>query len=97
MVNWASQVALVVKNMTANAEDLRDTGSILRLGRFPGGGHGNPVQYSCLENPMDRGARQATVHRDAESCMTEVTEHASTNLKILSGFQILPFALNIDD
>ena len=43
MVNWASQVALVVKNMTANAEDLRDTGSILRLGRFPGGGHGNPV------------------------------------------------------
>ena len=46
---------------------------------------------------MDRGARQATVYRDAESCMTEVTEHASTNLKILSGFQILPIALNIDD
>ena len=98
MVNWASQVALVVKNVTANAEDLRDTGLILRLGRFPGGGHGNPVQYSCLENPMDRGARQATVHQSRkESCTTEVTEHASTNLKILSGFQILPFALNIDD
>ena len=67
MVNWASQVALVVKNVTANAEDLRDTGSILRLGRFPGGGHGNPVQYSCLENPMDRGAWHATVQGVAKS------------------------------
>ena len=52
----ASQVVLVVKNLLANAGDLRDMGSIPELRRFPGGGHGNPVQYSCLENPTDRGA-----------------------------------------
>ena len=46
-----SQVVLVVKNLPANAGDLRDTGSIPRLERSPGGGHGNPLQYSCLENP----------------------------------------------
>ena len=47
------------------------------LGRSPGGGHGNPLQYSCLENPMDRGAWRATVHGVAkESYMTEATEHA---------------------
>ena len=51
-----SQVALVVKNLPANAADIRDTGSIPRLGKSPGGGHGNPLQYSCLQNPMDRGA-----------------------------------------
>ena len=48
---WASQVALVVKNPPANAGDVRDLGSIPGLGRPPGGGHGNPLQYSCLENP----------------------------------------------
>ena len=52
----ASQVALVVKNPPANAGDIRDVGLILGLGRSPGGGHGNPVQYSCLENLMDRGS-----------------------------------------
>ena len=52
----ASQVAQVVKNLPANAGDLRDVGSIPELGRSPGGGHGNPLQYSCLENPMDREA-----------------------------------------
>ena len=52
----ASQVALVVKNPPANAGDLKDAGSIPGLGRSPGGGHGNPLQYSCLENPLDRGA-----------------------------------------
>ena len=52
----ASQVALVVKNPPANAGDIRDVGLILGLGRSPGGGHGNPVQYSCLEKLMDRGA-----------------------------------------
>ena len=50
-----SQVALVVKNLGVNAGDLRDTGSIPRWGRSPGRGHGSPVQYSCLENLMDRG------------------------------------------
>ena len=64
---WASQVALVVKNSPANAGDIRDTGLIPVSGRSPGGGHGNPLQYSCLENPMDRGAWQGTVLRVAKS------------------------------
>ena len=58
----ASQVALVVKNPPANAGDIRELGSIPGLGRFLGGGHGNPIQYSCLENPTDRGAWWAIVH-----------------------------------
>ena len=63
----ASQVALVVKNPPATAGDIRDAGSIPGSDRSPGGGHGNPLQYSCLENPMDRGAWQATAHRVAKS------------------------------
>ena len=51
----------VVKNLLANAGDIREVGSIPRLGRSPGGGYGNPLQYSCLENTMDRGAWQAIV------------------------------------
>ena len=51
-----SQVVLVVKNLPANAGDIRNAGSIPGLRRFPGGGHGNPLQYSSLESPMDRGA-----------------------------------------
>ena len=66
-MSWASQVVLMVKNSPANAGDVRDTGSIPGSGRFPGGGHGNPLQYSCLENPMDRGAWWAMVHRVAQS------------------------------
>ena len=50
------------KNWPANAGDIRDVGSIPGLGRFPGEGNGNPVQYSCLENPIDRRTWQATVH-----------------------------------
>ena len=56
----ASQLALVIKNMPANAGDIRDTGLIPGLGISPRRGHGNPLQYSCLENPMDRGAWRAT-------------------------------------
>jgi len=52
----------MVKNPPANAGDIRDTGSIPGLGRFPGEGNGNPLQYSCLGNPMDRGAWWAVVH-----------------------------------
>ena len=70
---WASQVVLVVKNLPANAGDIRDVGSIPGWGRSPGGGHGNPLQYSCLENPMDRGILQAIVLMVAESDMTKVT------------------------
>ena len=54
--NCASQVALEVKNPPASSGSIRDAGSIPGSGRSPGGGHGNPLQYSCLENPMDRGA-----------------------------------------
>ena len=54
---------LVVKNLPANAGDIRDVGSIPGWGRSPGGGHGNPPQYSCLKNPVDGGDWQATVHR----------------------------------
>ena len=60
-------MALVVKNPPANAGDVRDTGSIPGLGRSPRGGRGNPLQYSCLENPMGREAWRATVHGVAES------------------------------
>ena len=63
----ASQVALVVKNPPPNAGDIRDVGSIPGLGRSPGGGHGNPLQCSCLENCMDRGAWWATVQRVTKS------------------------------
>ena len=63
----ASQVVLVVKNPPANAGDVRDTDVIPGSGRSPGEGHGNSLQYSCLENPMDRGAWQAAVRRVAKS------------------------------
>ena len=61
MTTWASQVALVVKNPPANPRDIRDVGSIPGSERALGEGNGSPFQYSCLENPMDRGARQLTV------------------------------------
>ena len=62
----ASQVAPVVKSPIANVGDIRDIGLIPGLGRDPGGGHGNPLQYSCLENPTDGGAWRATLHRVAK-------------------------------
>ena len=64
-------MALVVEKLPASAGDIRDTGSISESGRSPGGGHGNPVQHSCLENPMGRGAWRATVHEVSESDTTE--------------------------
>ena len=67
----------LVKNLATNAGDLRDASSIPRLGRFSGKGRDNPLQYSCLENPMDRGAWKATVHRVAQS-QTQL-KHLSTH------------------
>ena len=61
------------KEPACNGRDIRDVGSIPGLGRSPGGGPGNPLQYSCLENPIDGGVWQATVHRVAELDTTEVT------------------------
>ena len=73
----ASQVALVIKNPLVNTGDTRDAGSVLGLGRSPGKGQGNPLQYSCLENPMDRGVWWAIVWRVTKSrtrlkCLTLV-------------------------
>ena len=62
---WASQMVLVEKKLPLG--DLRDSGLIPGSGRSPGGGNGNPLQYSCLENPMDRGAWQAIVHGVAKN------------------------------
>ena len=67
------QVALVVKSLPANLGDIRDVGSIPGLRRSPGGGHGNPLQCSRLENLMDRGAWRATFMGCKESDTTEVT------------------------
>ena len=77
-----SRRELVVKNLPASAGDIRDAGLIPELGRSPGGGHGNPLQCSCLENPVDRGAWWATVHRLTESDTTEATWLARTGKEL---------------
>jgi len=69
----AQVVALLVKDLPANAGDIKDMGLIPGFGRFPGGRHGNPFPYSCLENPMDKEAWRAMVHRVAELDTNEVT------------------------
>ena len=68
-IEGASQVVLVEKNPPANAGEARDEGSVPWLGRPPGGGHSNPLQDSCLENSMDRGAWWAAVYEGAQSWM----------------------------
>ena len=67
MFDWVSQVTVVVKNPPAIAGDVRDTGLLPGSRRYPGGGHGNPLQYSCLENPLEREAWWVTVHRVTKS------------------------------
>ena len=81
-ISWTSQVALVVKNPPGNARDIRDTGSIPGSGRSPGGGPSNPLQYFCLENPMDRGAWWATVH-NKWSNLTHTHTHTHTCTHII--------------
>ena len=71
-------MVLVVKNPSANAGDIRDRGLILGLGRFPGIGNGNPLQYSCMENSMDRGAWQAMVYEVSKS-RTGLSMHRHTD------------------
>ena len=75
---WASPVALVVKNLPANAGDVRDLGLIPGLGRSPGKENGYPLQYSCLENPMGRRAWWATVHGVTKS-WTQLSNLACTH------------------
>ena len=65
--SWGFPGVLVAKNPPANAKEVRDTRSVPGSGRSPGGGHGSPLQYSYLENPMDRGAWQTTVHEVTKS------------------------------
>ena len=65
----------MVKNPSASVEDIRDAGSVPGLGRSPGEGHGNPLQYSCLENPMDRGAWRVTIPRVAKSQIQLKRQH----------------------
>ena len=76
-----ASVVLVEKNLPANSGDKRDLGTVPGSGKTPGGGHGNPLQYSCLEKPLDRGAWWATVHRVAKSgtrLKQPTTAHVST-------------------
>ena len=84
----------MVKNPPANAGDTRDAGLIPGSGRFPGGGHGNPLQYSCLENPMDRGAWWATVHGAVKSWiqLKLLSTHAQ---QCARGFPLLYILANV--
>ena len=82
-VCWASEVTLLVENLPANTGVVRDTGSIPGSERSLGGRHGNLLQYSCLENLMDGGAWQATIHGVAQS-QTRLKE-LSTHTSFLSG------------
>ena len=82
---------LVVKNLPADAGDIRDVGLIPGSGRSPGEAHGNPLQYSCLKNPMNRGVCKATVHRVTKS-QTQLKQlhthtHTHTQSKILYSFR----------
>ena len=82
---WVSQVVLVVKNPPADAGDARDVHSIPGSGKSPGGRQGNPLQYSCLENPMDRGAWRATVPRVTKSQTRRKWLSTNTQLSHISG------------
>ena len=79
---WASQVVLVVKNLPANAGDLRDFHSILGSGRSLREGHGNLFQYDCLKNPADRGAWRAAVH--GSESQTQLSTDTSKNSSFLN-------------
>ena len=83
----ASQVVLMVKNLPADAGDTRDVGCIPGLGRSPGERKGDPLQYSCLENSLDRGAQQAIVHGVAES-WTQLSDFTSLQGRMLKWFAI---------
>ena len=76
----ASQVPLDIKNLPAKAGDIRDLGSIPGLGRSPGGGNGNTLQNSCLENSKDRGAWWAAIHGVAKS-LSQLSTHARMNME----------------
>ena len=76
--SWASLLVLMVKSLPVKAGDIRHMGLNPKLGRSPGGGHGNPLQYSCLENPLDSGAWWAMVRRvtKSQTCLKQLSMHA---------------------
>ena len=81
----------VIKNLPANAVDAREASSVPGLGTSPGGGNGNPLQYSCWDNPMDRGAWQATVLRVSKSWtqLKQLSRHAHTGSQPLKSWERL--------
>ena len=80
---WTPQVALVVKNPSTYAGDIRDTSLISGSGGFPRGGNGNPLQYTCLENSMDRGASRAIAHGVTKSwTKLSIGAHTTTQTNI---------------
>ena len=83
-IQESSQVTLVVKNPPANSGDIKDAGSIPGLGRSPGGGHSNPFQYSCLENPISRGAWWPTGLQRVRQDWSDVAQCKRDNLTPLS-------------
>ena len=82
-------MVLVAKNPPANAGDIRDADLIPGSGRSPGGGHGNPLQCSCLENPMDRGAWLATIHRvtQNQTWLKQLSTHARNSIILEDSMQ----------
>ena len=78
----------MVKNPPGNVGDTGDMGLISGLGRSPGGGHGNPLQYSCLENPMDRGTWWATVHRVTKSLTVAPFSSSTQSFPALGSFSM---------
>ena len=85
------EVVLVVKNLLAKAGDIRDMASVPGSGRSPGGGHGNPLQYPCLENPMDRGAWLATVRgvTESQTHLKRLSMHGWRQLTTNKGLEIV--------
>ena len=83
-------MALEVKNLPVSAGETRDAGLIPGSGRSPGVGNGNPLQYSCLENPMDKGACQTTLHEAAKNTQSDI-KHWHIFLKHKKGFIIIAF------
>ena len=84
---WASQMAQQVKSPPANAGDTGDVGSVPGSGRSPRAGNGNPLTYSCLENPVNRGACRATVHGVAKS-LTRLSTQASSFFNYFEIFRV---------
>ena len=97
-MHMSMEVALAVKNPSVREGDIRDVGSIPGLGRSPGEGNGDPLQYSCLENPMDRGAWQAMVHSVAKSwtqlkqLSTHTHKQAGTTHTAVVKVRLCPFS-----